>query len=136
MIEIKSGQPLDTGLNITPLVDIVFLLLIFFLLNAFFIQPEGIGVALPRADGEPVAASDDIVVVVEADGRVLLSGVRVSLDELQDKVKTALAQEPDRPVVIKADRSVVLGKAVTVMDRVKQAGARRLIIATESAHSP
>ena len=136
MIEIKAGRPLETGLNITPLVDIVFLLLIFFLLTAFFIKPEGLGVRLPQAHGAPLSGEEEIIVVVQADGGVVLSGVEVSLEELAEQVRKALTEAPSRPVVIKADRRVVLGKAVQVMDRVKKAGAQKLVIATESPSSP
>jgi biopolymer transport protein ExbD len=132
MIEIKTGRPRDTSINLTPLVDVVFLLLIFFLLTAFFIQPEGVGVRLPEADGTPDDAKAEVVVVVEASGRVLVSDVEVSLDELEDQVRAALARDPSRPVVIRADRRLVLQKAVSVMERCKRAGASRLIIATES----
>jgi len=132
MIEIKTGRTRDTSINLTPLVDVVFLLLIFFLLTAFFIQPEGVGVKLPEAEGTPGEVKEEIVVVVEASGKILLSDLEVSLDELEEQVRAALAQTPSRPVVIEADRRLVLQKAVSVMERCKRAGASRLIIATES----
>ena len=89
MIEIRAGRTRDASINLTPLVDVVFLLLIFFLLTAFFIQPEGVGVKLPEAEGTPSQARDEIVVVVDAAGKVLLSDIEVSLDELESQVKSA-----------------------------------------------
>ncbi len=132
MIEISSTRRAETGLNITPLVDIVFLLLIFFLLTAFFIKPQGLSVNLPRADAPPAPAEEEVVVVVEEGGLIKLSGVMVSLDELESQVKTALSSRPESPVLIKADSKVNLERAVQVMERCNNAGAHRLIIATES----
>jgi len=131
LIEIRAAAKPNGGINITPLVDIVFLLLIFFLLTAFFIRPEGLSVNLPGADAPPVAVSDEIVVVVESDGRIKLSGVTVSLPVLEEQVREALAEGPERPVVVRADREVRLERAVAVMERCKKAGAKKLIIATE-----
>lgn len=136
MIDIKTAARPNGGINITPLVDIVFLLLIFFLLTAFFIRPEGISVNLPKADAPPVEVTDEIVVVIMADGKIKLSGVIVSLQMLEEQVRDALAADPQRPVVVRADGKVVLETAVAAMERCKRGGAQRLIIATEEPEVP
>lgn len=131
MIDIRPAGGVERVPNVTPLVDIVFLLLIFFLLTAFFIRPEGLGVRLPEADAAPVESGRELTVVVEKDGRILVGESVLSLDELESAVERALSVDPDRTVVIKADRDLVLEGAVRVMDRCQRAGARRLVIATE-----
>ena len=132
MIEIRTSTGQAPGINITPLVDIVFLLLIFFLLTAFFIKPEGIGINLPQARGEAIAEPDEILVIVTAAGVVQLGNETVTLDELERRVAEALKEQPTRPVVVKADRKVALQAAVSVMESIKRAGADRIVIATET----
>ncbi len=136
MIEIRTSLPEDRAPNITPLVDIVFLLLIFFMLTAFFIRPEGMGVNVPEADAPAVDADSEITVVVDKEGAVLLGDVPVTLEELSAELAAALSADPTRPVVIKADRGIALQRAEEVMETSKKASAERLVIATESAVEP
>ncbi len=135
MIDIQRSRGGEVSVNITPLVDIVFQLLIFFLLTAFFVQPEGVDVNLPEAESGTLQESDEIVVVIDAAGAVTLAGVPVGLDELERQVGMALAASPDRAVVVKADRKVALQGAISAMERCKKAGAKKLIIASESPES-
>jgi biopolymer transport protein ExbD len=104
------------SLSITPLVDTMLTLLIFvLLLGAFAIQP-GIRVRLPEA---------------ARDHRLYLNDDSVQLDELGARLQERLRDRPDSVVIIKADKEVLHGRVVEVMDIAKSAGAVRLAIATE-----
>jgi biopolymer transport protein ExbD len=132
MIEIKPATRIESAPNITPLVDIVFLLLIFFLLTAFFIQPEGLGIKLPSADAPAMQAGEEIEIVIEPSGRVLMGGEPVEISEIEGRVSLALSAGPERAVVRKSDREIALQRVVEVMDKCRKAGAERLVIATQS----
>ncbi len=131
MIEIKPTKIKEAGINITPLVDIVFLLLIFFMLTAFFIQPEGIGIKLPEADAEVVEEKDEIVIIIDKDGKIMIAESAVALNKLEACIKSKLTDGFDNTVVIKADRSVMLQSVVSVMDKSRKAGVEKIVIASE-----
>lgn len=116
---------------LTSLIDIVFLLLVYFLLTTNFMVNEGIDIKLPQAEASKPQTQEEITIYVDARGRTFLENREVSLNELFKRLQVMIGSAQDRLVVIKADRTVVLNKAVAVMDIAKAAGAGRLCLATE-----
>ncbi len=116
---------------LTSLIDIIFMLLIYFLLTTNFMVDEGIKIKLPQAKAAAPQIQQEITVFVDQQGRAFLLNKHVPEDMLFKKLKEMIKGQKDRLVVIKADRSVVLNKAVKVMDIAKAAGAARLCLATE-----
>lgn len=116
---------------LTSLIDIVFLLLIYFLLTTNFMVDEGIQVKLPQANATSPQTEKEITIYVDSTGKAFIDNRVISLDELFTMVKEKIGEKAGIPVVIKADKSVMLNKAVRVMDVVKAAGADRLVLATE-----
>ncbi len=116
---------------LTSLIDIVFLLLIYFLLTTNFLTEEGIRVQLPQAVSVIPQEDREIIVTVSPEGDVYLGAKTVTLEELSAVVKQRLESNPETAVVLKADRSLVLDRVVQVMDTIKAAGAARLRLATE-----
>jgi biopolymer transport protein ExbD len=115
----------------TSLIDIVFMLLIYFLLTTNFMVDEGIKIKLPQAKAAAPQTEETITVYVDARGRASLGKEALSLDHLFDRLKQKIGARKDELVVIRADRAVILNKAVKVMDIAKAAGAGRLCLATE-----
>jgi biopolymer transport protein ExbD len=116
---------------LTSLIDIVFLLLIYFLLTTNFMVDEGIDVKLPQAEASKPQTQKEITIYVDALGRSFLFDEEVALKELFTRLQRMIGSAKDRLVVIKADRAVILNKVVAVMDVAKAAGAGRLCLATE-----
>jgi biopolymer transport protein ExbD len=116
---------------LTSLIDIVFLLLVYFLLTTNFMVDEGIKIKLPQAQAAAPQTQQEITIYVDKEGRSFLMNQEISLDQLFKRLKEMIGDQEDRLVVIKADRSVILNKAVKVMDVAKSAGAGRLCLATE-----
>lgn len=116
---------------LTSLIDIVFLLLIYFLLTTNFMVDEGIKIKLPKASATSPQTQKEITVVVDNKGRAFMGNREIPLNDLFSVLKDRLQGREDGLVVIKADQSVVLNKAVRVMDVAKAAGAGRLVLATE-----
>lgn len=119
------------NMPLTSLIDIVFLLLIYFLLTTNFIVDEGIKIKLPQAKASAPQTQKEITVYVDQDGKAFLENKEVPLGSLFKKLKEMIGGQEDKLVVIKADRSVVINKAVKVMDIAKSAGAGKLCLATE-----
>lgn len=116
---------------LTALIDIVFLLLIYFLLTTNFMVDEGIKIKLPQAKASKPQTEETITVYVDRDGRSYLNNREISTSELFKRLKEMIGGRKDKLVVVRADRGVILNKAVKVMDVAKAAGAGRLCLATE-----
>lgn len=116
---------------LTSLIDIVFMLLIYFLLTTNFMVDEGIKIKLPQAKAAAPQTQQEITIYVDRDGRAFLMNKEIPLNILFSELKKMIGGQKDRLVVIKADRAVILNKAVKVMDLAKAAGAGRLCLATE-----
>ncbi len=119
------------SMSITPLVDTMLTLLIFvLLLGAFAIQP-GIRVRLPEAASKEEEPKQDLAVVLTREQGLYLNDEPVQLDELGPRLQERLRDRHDGVVIIRADKEVLHGRVVEVMDIAKSAGAVRLAIATE-----
>lgn len=116
---------------LTSLIDIVFMLLIYFLLTTNFMVDEGIKIKLPQAKAAAPQTQREITIYVDKDGRAFLMNKETPLNILFSELQRMIGGQKDRLVVIKADRTVILNKAVKVMDLAKAAGAGRLCLATE-----
>ena len=116
---------------LTALIDIVFLLLIYFLLTTNFMVDEGIKIKLPQARAAAPQTEETITVYVDQQGRAFIGTEEVSIARLFDRLKEMIGNRENKLVVVRADRAVVLNKAVKVMDIAKAAGAGRLCLATE-----
>lgn len=116
---------------LTSLIDIVFMLLIYFLLTTNFMVDEGIKVKLPQAKASAPQMQKEITIYVDESGQAYLMDQPVALDQLFTRLKQMIGNDSDRLVVVKSDRRVILNKAVKVMDIAKAAGAGRLCLATE-----
>ena len=122
----------DARIEITPLVDMVFLLLIFFMLSTTFIVTPGIKVNLPQSSAEKVTREkQEIQVVITEDNRVFMERMPVDVGELEQQLVEVARKDPQTLVIIKADAKSLHGKVVEVMDIAKQSGLNRLAIATQ-----
>ncbi len=131
LVHRKKKLRYNVQMPLTSLIDIVFLLLIYFLLTTNFMVDEGIKIKLPQAKASASQTEEVITVYVDQQGRAFLGTEEVSLARLFDGVKKMIGHDQNKLVVIRADRAVILNKAVKVMDVVKAAGAGRLCLATE-----
>ena len=130
----------DTGseefvVNLTPMIDVVFLLLIFFMVATTFLDPEReIEVELPTAQsaGEPERIPDEIVINILQDGRVFNEGQELSRAELDLLLKRAAQHDPETPVTIRGHRLAQHQSVVSVMDACGTAGLFNLAVGTSS----
>jgi biopolymer transport protein ExbD len=116
---------------LTSLIDIVFLLLIYFLLTTNFMVDEGINVKLPHAKASAPQTEREITIYVDVEGRAYIGKKEVTLASLFDQLKERIGAQENILVVVRADQGVILNNAVKVMDIAKAAGASRLCLATE-----
>lgn len=122
----------DIGFQLTPLIDCVFLLLIFFLVATTYQDPEReLDVELPPAEsGSEREALEEIVLNVFRDGRVALHGREVDGDGLRSELERAAAHDPLTPVTIRGDARAEHARIVAVMDACALAGLSNLSVGT------
>ncbi len=127
----KRSRRNEVTVEITPLVDVVFLLLIFFAVTTSFVNSPGIEVDLPKAASSDMPSQmDDIVVAVNDAGEVIFENRRVSLEELTVRFEELAKDRKNSTVIVQADERTHHGTVVQVMDAAKEAGFARLAIAT------
>lgn len=122
-------------INLTPLIDVVFLLLIFFMVATTFLDPEReIDVELPTAQsaGEPQRTPEEIVLNVLQDGRVFHDGTQLTDDDLRLLLKRAAQHDPETPVTIRGHRLAQHQSIVSVMDACGSAGLFNLAVGTST----
>ncbi len=119
-----------TGIDVTSLIDVVFLLLIFFVVTSTFLERPGIDLTLPEAGSAPVAAREELTVRLGSDGTTWVGGVAVEPAALADSLSARLEREGTDRVVLEADERVPHGRVVEAMDAARRAGAEALVVAT------
>ena len=116
--------------SILPLINVVFLLLIFYMLAGRLAASDPLNVAPPRSASEGAADLGEAAVSIAADGRLALDGRIVDETALVAALRDRLAETPGLPVTLKADGQVDSARAVAVMERLRDAGAVRLKLLT------
>ena len=120
-------------LNVAPLIDVVFLLLIFFMLASTFIKPEAIDLMLEGSSTGGSSAEEMLNIEVVVDGTIRLNGLRLSMPQLEAELASRIQGDQTRPVTIKAGAEVPVQTLVNIMDRVRAAGTNNLRLATPEA---
>jgi len=133
MIEFKEFEESltsEVGPDLTPMIDMMFLLLLFFLLTSFLARPS-IPVTLPETETAEVHEQPEITITLFKDGRILLDNEPVSERSLSRKLQRAYTVSRSREVVIQADRGVVFDRVIRIMDISKKSGAESISFLVE-----
>ena len=118
--------------NITPLIDIIFLLLVFFMLTSHFVQDDALNIQLPEASsGERLDEKKSIEVVINADGQWLYNAQVLDMDALYLALQKDLSERENKRIRIRGDKSSDLDHTVTLLDIARRAGATGVDIVTE-----
>lgn len=127
----KLRQKKRVLINITSLIDVLFLLLIFLMVSSTFLDQPGIKLELPHADSSIVVEQKDYVLFVDKQGKMFLNSLEVDFENLEPRLKEVLPEIKDGSLILKADQQVSHGIVVRIMDVVKNSGIKKLIIGTK-----
>lgn len=134
-MKFRSTPAEELDINITPLIDVVFLLLIFFMVSTTFERESEINITLPQASEELTEAKPDAInVAIDAKGNVYVNDqalVNSQLASIKEAIFDKLGQRNDAPIIISADTETAHQSVVKVMDAARQLGLVRITFATQ-----
>ncbi len=127
----RKNNDTAPAVDMAPLIDVVFILLIFFLVTATFVRETGIEVQRPQATAAPSLDQQAMRISITVNGTIYTEGSAVDLQTLRSKVSTFVSANPSSPVIVIPDQDTRAQRVVDVMDAAKLAGAVHVAIATE-----
>jgi len=125
-VQADSGEEAITGINITPLVDVVLVLLIIFMATAPMIARRAMKVDLPKVSKSDKAATEALPIVYDGARHLSIGGRAVDLAELRRLLAAAVAAQPDQAVTVSADKALAYGEVAELLDAVRSAGVRKV----------
>lgn len=126
MIAIRRPLPRKRLLSLTPLIDVVFILLLFFMLASSFVEWRAIGLNVPKAERGRGPDQPSLRVRLTGDGGLYLNGDAVTLKSLGQRIQPVLRRNAEQPVAVLPESGVPLQRLVSVLDSVTAAGGRNL----------
>jgi biopolymer transport protein ExbD len=128
-MKFKRGVFIEKGqLDVAPLIDVIFLLLIFFMLTSSFIFQPGIKVNLPKAITSEIIQMENLILVIDKNNKVYVEDRIMTDEELRSMLH--IARQKSQPILIKADRRASLGEVVRIWDLCRQENIEKVNIAT------
>jgi len=128
-LEYKPRAKREANIDIGPLMDMVFILLIFFVVTSTFTRETGVEVNKPQAQTANQLEKENILIAITRDGTIHIDERQVDLAGLSDVLKGILAKNPEREAVLIADKDAITGKLVSVIDACTMAGVKKVSIA-------
>lgn len=126
----KRALTAQAEIQMTPLIDMVFILLIFFVVTTSFVSETGLDIQRPQSSSSETLPRENIPVAIGADGRITVNGRRVGLLSIRPFLQKRLRMQPGLAVVLVADKAVSVDRVVRVMDEVRGAGISEVALAT------
>lgn len=125
-LELRPRRRRRPVLNVTSLIDVLFLLLIFFMVSSTFIEHPAIELDLPQASSAESVEIDSLRLTISPREEIYLDGEVVTLGELPGRLREAVAGNPERVLILEADRRVGYGLIIEVIDLARKEGVRRI----------
>lgn len=126
----RDGE-IITDINVTPMVDIMLVLLIIFMVTATYITRNAIEVKLPEAATGQDVTTTTLALVVSRDGSLFLNGEAVTLDQVRGQVSAIVKENPDVQAVVDGDRTVPYGRVMEVIDTLRSLGVKNFAASVE-----
>ena len=129
----RAGDEEETEINITPMLDIVFIMLIFFIVTTSFVKETGIDPRRPTAQTAEEKPRGNILIAISESGQIWMNKRPVELGQVRAMVESALAENPESSAVIIADEESATGVLIDLMDQVRLGGVYNISVAAEQA---
>ena len=130
-MEILTNRKRIKGFNAISLTDIIFLLVVFFLLSSSFVIQPGIKVRLPKSDTKNQTEKKGIVITVDKNYNIYVNDSLVNIVSLESFVGSLIKENPNSTIIIRTDEELEVKKLIKIMDKVKKVGGDKIVIATQ-----
>jgi biopolymer transport protein ExbD len=134
-MQFRRKTKAEIAINLAPLIDVIFLLVIFFAVSTTFLETAGLQLELPESSSTAKREIEDITVFLSADGELSLGDETVDEEQLKEKLRAAMDETDRKVVILRADSHKELGAVVEIMDLIRDSGAETLTLAARSAAS-
>ena len=135
MIRRKHASEEESEINVTPLMDIVFIMLIFFIVTSTFVKEPGVDVQRPEAQTAKVRKLASILVAITADNEIWINKEKVELDQVKINVESLKQENPKGTAVVQVDAKADSRYLVEVVDQIRAAGVEDVAVSTEDRSS-
>ncbi|BDQ35875.1 biopolymer transporter ExbD [Pseudodesulfovibrio nedwellii] len=125
----RGARSRKSDINMTPLIDMVFILLIFFIVTTSFVRESGVEVQRPTAQSAQTKEQANVLLGLTSDGQIFVEGRALDIRSVRAYMERFLAETPDGSVVIVADKESMTGNTVQVLDQCRLAGVKNISIA-------
>ena len=129
-MDFEGRARIHSHLDIAPLIDIVFLLLVFFMLTSTFLVPEAVELELPESKSANVTEITPIIISLNQTGKLALNGESITLEQLQQAIKPLITQNVEAAITLKSDARTEVQLLLEVMDEIRAAGGTNVGLAT------
>lgn len=127
----SSASQGSDEINISPLIDMVFILLIFFIVTTVFVEETGVEVDKPQASSAIALEKQSILIAVTPENKVIYGGQEIGVSGVRSVVRR-LTRDDDSPVILQADKAVAVDMIVRIIDEAKLGGAKKVSLSTDS----
>jgi biopolymer transport protein ExbD len=129
-MKLLEKQAKKIGINLTPLIDVLFILIIFFTVSSTFLEQPGIELQLPEAESSQSYTAQKVIVYVDNEENVFLNDDPVKIENVAKAVESLISAQTDKSVVLHADEDVSHGVIINIMDLLRKQGIYKIIIST------
>lgn len=121
----------ETDINITPMLDIVFIMLIFFIVTTSFVKEPGVDPKRPTAETTEAKPRGNILIGVTPQGQIWMNNRRIELSDIRQLVEDTVTENPESSAIVVADETAPTGTVIDIMDQIRAGGVTSISIAAE-----
>jgi biopolymer transport protein ExbD len=129
-MKLLEKPPKKVVLSLTPLIDVLFILIIFFTVSSTFLEQPGIELKLPDAESSETHTTQKVVIYINNDGALFVNDQAVTMENLSGQVASLLEETEDKSVVLRADEQVPHGTIIRLMDLCRRDGIYKIVVST------
>ena len=132
---ITQSSEQDNEINLTPMLDVIFIMLIFFIVTTSFVKESGIEVSRPQAATATEQKRASIFIAINNKGQIFLQKREIAIEAVRPNIEKLHAESPEGSVVIQADKNSETGLLIQVMDQIRSAGVKNISVAASNSGS-
>lgn len=129
-MKLYEKPPKKIAINLTPLIDVLFILIIFFTVSSTFLEQPGIELKLPEAESSQSHTAQKVIVYIDKEENVFLNDDPIEFENVAESVNALISAQTEKSVVLQADKNVTHGKIISIMDMLRKKGIYKIIVST------